>query len=201
MFSEDKKNRIMEFAFKKFISESIPQITMDDIAKGVGMGKGTLYQYFPSKEDLVMHTMDFIAANIEKKLDTILDDNKLTPVEKLTLFLKTIAGRLASLNPSTLDYLERCMPSAFEKIGSIRQHIIEDKLGRLLTEGKRTGLFDPTLDDKLVPQMMVGAVNQILHTHSFDKVMTSDQLFHSIISILLRGCLTEEGRKLAKDRL
>lgn len=191
----------MDFAFKKFASIGIAQMTMDDIARGVGMGKGTLYQYFPSKEKLIMHTMEFIAGNINKKLDGILEDDRLTSVEKLSLFLKTIAERLAAINPSMLDYLERSMPEAYDKLELIRRHIIEDKLGRLFTDGKQNGLFDPTMNDKLVVQMMIGSVNHILHTRSQIGEMPTDQLFRSIISILLKGCLTEEGRRLAKESL
>ncbi len=201
MISEEKRKRILDFAFRKFTSNGIAQITMDDIAKGVGMGKGTLYQYFPSKEKLILHTMDFIALGIEKKLDKILEDQSLTSVEKLSLFLKTMAERLASVNPSMLDYLERSMPEAYEKIERIRQHLIEDKLGRLFADGKRNGLFDSAMDEGLVVQMMIGSVNHILHTHTYNHDMSSDQLFRSIISILLKGCLTEEGRKLAIDSL
>ena len=191
----------MDFAFRKFTNTGIAQITMDDIARGVGMGKGTLYQYFPSKEKLILHTMDFIASNMEKRLDKILEDQRLTSVEKLSLFLKTMAERLASIHPSMLEYLERSMPTAYEKIEVIRQHMIEDKLGRLFADGKKNGLFDSSMDDGLVVQMMIGSVNHVLHTHAYHHEMSSDKLFHSIISILLKGCLTEEGRKLAKDSL
>ncbi len=201
MISEEKRNRIMDFAFRKFTSSGIAQITMDDIARGVGMGKGTLYQYFPSKERLILQTMEFIAFRMERKLSRILEDNSLSPVEKLSLFLKVVADKIAAINPLMLDYLERSMPDAYEKIEEIRRHIIEDNLGRLLTDGKRNGLFDPAVDDRLVVQMMIGSVNHILHTHSYQNDMTLDKLFHSIISLLLKGCLTEEGRRLAKDSL
>ena len=201
MISEEKRNRIMDFAFRKFTAAGIAQITMDDIARGVGMGKGTLYQFFPSKEILIMHTMDFIASNMEKKLDQLLENQGLSSVEKLSLFLKTMAERLSSLNPSILEYLERSMPAAYEKIGMIRQHMIEDKLGRLLADGKKNGLFDPSMEDGLVVQMMIGSVNHIIHTHAYNHEQSTDQLFRSIISILIKGCLTEEGRKLAKGSL
>lgn len=201
MISEEKRNRILDYAFRKFITAGIAQITMDDIARGVGMGKGTLYQYFPSKEGLILHTIDYIVFDFEKKLDRIMEDQSLTSVEKLSLYLKAMAERLSSLNPSLLEYLERSMPAAYEKIEKIRQHIIEDKLGRLLAEGKKDGLFDSSIEDGLVIQMMIGSVNHIIHTHAYNRNMGSDQLFRSIISILLKGCLTEEGRKLAKDTL
>jgi AcrR family transcriptional regulator len=76
---ENKKNRIMEYAFKNFIKSGISRVTMDDIARGVGMGKGTVYKFFPSKESLLLSTIDFMAAHIEKGVEEILSMKSLTP--------------------------------------------------------------------------------------------------------------------------
>lgn len=192
---EIKKYRIMDYAFGKFTSLGISQITMDDIARGVGMGKGTLYKFFPSKEVLVLHTIDYIVGQIEKVLENILVDDTLTTPQKLNLFLKTVAGRLSKINPNVLEYMERSMPEAFEKIKESRERIIQNYLVRLFEDGKKNGLFDQAIDVRLVTQMLIGAVNHITNSHILlNSEYTLDQLFISLTSILLRGCLTEEAR-------
>jgi len=44
------------------------KMTMADVAKQVGIGKGTIYLHFPSKEDLVLAHIDRIAENVVQKL-------------------------------------------------------------------------------------------------------------------------------------
>ncbi len=43
-------------------------MTMEDVAREVGIGKGTIYLHFPSKEELVLAHIDRIAETVVQKL-------------------------------------------------------------------------------------------------------------------------------------
>src|SRR5512136_2831619 len=45
------------------------KMTVDDVAKRVGIGKGTIYLHFPSKEELVLAHIDRIAETVVRKLE------------------------------------------------------------------------------------------------------------------------------------
>lgn len=193
---ESKRKRIMEFSFKKFTTMGIPHVTMDEISRGVGIGKGTLYKFFPSKEALLFATIDFIAGVVEKKIEDLMNDEKLTAVEKLSLLIKTVAERLSSINPAALSYLERSLPEAFDKIVEIRERLIMKNLIRLFEEGKKSGLFEPEMDNYLTAHILIGAANHIIDGRVLSKLNYKlDELFNTITSTLMKGCLTEAGRK------
>jgi Transcriptional regulator len=195
---EIKRNRILEFSFKKFTTVGIPNVTMDEISRGVGIGKGTLYKFFPSKEDLLFKTIEFFAGKVEKAVQKIIADESLSSVEKLNLVLKTIGEKLALINPSALEYLERSFPEAFEKIDEVRRRVIMTNLVGLFDEGKQNGIFQPDMDTKLVAHILIGAANHIVDAKVLSTMNYSiENLFRTMTSILLKGCLTEEGRKLA----
>jgi AcrR family transcriptional regulator len=44
------------------------KMTMDDVARQVGIGKGTIYLHFPSKEELVLSHVDRIAERVVARL-------------------------------------------------------------------------------------------------------------------------------------
>jgi AcrR family transcriptional regulator len=44
------------------------KMTMEDVARQVGIGKGTIYLHFPSKEELVLSHIDRIAETVVRKL-------------------------------------------------------------------------------------------------------------------------------------
>lgn len=46
----------MQATEKLFTSRRFHQITLDDVARTAGVGKGTIYQYFTDKEDLFIQT-------------------------------------------------------------------------------------------------------------------------------------------------
>jgi AcrR family transcriptional regulator len=45
------------------------KMTMEDVARQVGIGKGTIYLHFPSKEELVLAHIDRIAEAVVRKLE------------------------------------------------------------------------------------------------------------------------------------
>jgi len=48
----DKKTRIMRAATDVFVKKGFCQATVEEIAVAAGVGKGTVYEYFSSKEEL-----------------------------------------------------------------------------------------------------------------------------------------------------
>ena len=53
--------------------KKIYNITVQDIAKAANMGKGTLYEYFPSKEDIIINTLVYFLGLENKKAEEIAD--------------------------------------------------------------------------------------------------------------------------------
>jgi len=56
MSSEAKRAQIMQAAEKLFASRRFHEITTDDIAREAKVGKGTIYRYFPDKDELFFQT-------------------------------------------------------------------------------------------------------------------------------------------------
>ncbi|MBR6519100.1 MAG: TetR/AcrR family transcriptional regulator [Oscillospiraceae bacterium] len=53
--------------------KNIYNITVQDIAKAANMGKGTLYEYFSSKEDILINTLVYFLGLENKKAEEIAD--------------------------------------------------------------------------------------------------------------------------------
>jgi AcrR family transcriptional regulator len=171
---------------------------MDDLARGVGMGKGTLYKYFPSKEILLMNTIDFFASRMERLIEEVIKDEQLTAIEKLSKLLKTVAEKLAKINPASLAYLERSMPEVYEKLEKTRERMVVTNFIKVLEDGKKSGVFTPEMDPFLFAHIIIGAISHVTQAKVLENMNYSlDQIFTSTISLLFQGCLTEEGRKLA----
>ena len=49
---EERPGEILEAAFAAFVEQGLERARLDDIAARAGVSKGTIYLYFPSKEDL-----------------------------------------------------------------------------------------------------------------------------------------------------
>lgn len=60
---KEQKRKDIALACKElFIKEGINKITISQIAKSAGVGKGTIYDYFNNKEDIVFAILDILMA-------------------------------------------------------------------------------------------------------------------------------------------
>ena len=73
--------------------------TVDDVAREAGVGKGTVYLYFESKEDLILGTIDRIVSSVipdatlrQRALETVDVDQRLQLAEKALADLLTFVG-------------------------------------------------------------------------------------------------------------
>lgn len=83
--SNDRKAQILNAAETVLTKKGFEKTRMDDIAKETGLGKGTLYLYFKSKEELIVATIGRIFQNVFNQLNEV-DSGGLTATETLMRF-------------------------------------------------------------------------------------------------------------------
>lgn len=54
----DKRRKIAQSTCNLFIQKGFSDLSISEIAKQAGVGKGTVYEYFNNKEDIVLELMD-----------------------------------------------------------------------------------------------------------------------------------------------
>lgn len=74
--SEDKKNKIINAAKKEFARVPIEEASIKNIVEEAEIARGSFYQYFESKEDLLEYILISKAENLEAFLKQSLKDTK-----------------------------------------------------------------------------------------------------------------------------
>jgi AcrR family transcriptional regulator len=97
------RERLLESAAAAFAAEGA-DVPLEDIARGAGLGIGTLYRHFPTREALVeavyRHEVDMLCASADELLATRAPDQALA--EWMQLFVRHVAtkrGMLSVLKP------------------------------------------------------------------------------------------------------
>jgi AcrR family transcriptional regulator len=65
-YKEDAKRRIIGAAIEVLAERGCEGMAIDDVAKKIGVTKGAVYWYFPSKEDLMTAVLDSLQAEIRQ---------------------------------------------------------------------------------------------------------------------------------------
>ena len=69
----EKRKQIGLLALTYFAEEGAATGSISQIAQAVGVGKGTIYEYFRSKEELITYAMELYVEEAEEKVGLFLD--------------------------------------------------------------------------------------------------------------------------------
>jgi|AGTN01.3.fsa_nt_gi Transcriptional regulator len=193
---DGKQQRVLVYALKRFMSSGYSAVSMDEIARGCGISKATLYTLFSSKEALMLACVDFIADQIHSKVSAVISDPDLPLGERMERFFAPVAQMLAHISPAALNDIRRTMPEAFDKINETRRRLVLQNIGALIDEGKKAGLVRPNVDKNIVVHMIIGTATHIIDPDVLLEFgQTPDRILDSVKTIVVRGCLTDEGLK------
>ncbi|MFR2534548.1 MAG: TetR/AcrR family transcriptional regulator [Clostridia bacterium] len=74
--SEEKKNKIIQAAKKEFARVPLAEASIKNIVEEAGIARGSFYQYFESKEDILLYILQDQKKNLRKKLEETLEKTK-----------------------------------------------------------------------------------------------------------------------------
>ena len=82
LFEASKRRGILESTVKVMTRKGVEGFAMDEVVVEAGIAKGTLYYYFPSKENLVDSAIEATLSPLGEELDTLFS-SAITPLKKI----------------------------------------------------------------------------------------------------------------------
>lgn len=138
-------------------------MTIDDIAKDVGIGKGTIYLHYDSKEDLVISHIDRIIYRLRGKLFAVAPSDKPFKERIRQMLVTRVLFRFDSVQhytESLNDLLIAIRPALLKQ----RERYFEEEaqiFAEVLREAERTG--ELALEDSLATAYaLLAATNSFL---------------------------------------
>lgn len=190
---EKKEAAIMAAALTVFSQKGYAAAKISDIAKAADLGKGTIYGYHRSKEDLFfalfqwyvdgmagasMVTAQSLGGNAEDRLRALLDALRHAFSKEIDTFSVFLEFWAAAGNPSLRDRFRSALLAMY---GQFRQIIVT-----LVDEGIETGIFQKETEAFAVAAGLVGAMDgmmlQAWMDRDFDVLAVSGQFIDTLIS-------------------
>ena len=140
---EDISDLILDAADRLLARYGYKKMTMDDVAKEVGIGKGTIYLHFKSKEEIALARVDRIVDRLNERLRAIADSNGSAAARLRRMLLERVLFRFDSVQhytESLSDVLAAIRPALLVRHN---RHFNEEErvFAALLKEGKSDGEF------------------------------------------------------------
>ncbi len=153
----DTIDRIIEGSSELFLKSGIKSITMDDIAKYLGMSKKTIYQHFADKSEMVAAIVQAKLQRDEKQMREITESSA-NVIEQLIRMTKCSEVVLTKINASAFHDMKKYYPEAFKIFREFKQTHIVKTIENLLEKGINQGFIRPDIDIKIIAQMRVNQI-------------------------------------------
>lgn len=176
---EDRNIRIQDSAIKLFSSVGYENTTMSKIAKEANLGVGTLYNYYKSKEELLMSIVNNRAGHFIVKFDKVIEDFASDIEGSIMEFFKIYLESFSFYGKRIWrEFLATALikqPSVIEYIWQTDEVFME-ALGRLFKCMKDRNLVDGNVNIDVLVSILYGVLmSQILRYLASDD-MTIEQI-------------------------
>ena len=192
---------ILERVSDLYNKYGIKSVTMDDVARELGMSKKTLYLYVENKYDMVSKVLDYILHEKDCSFKEI-SEKDLNAIEELLEVGVYVIKSFKDYNPSTEYDLKKYYPDLFNKMHTIRKERMYKSVLKNIQKGKKEGLFRKELNDEIIAKMQT---SRFLHMGS-DEVINHNEMFKPqyILELFIYhiiGIANEKGLEVLENTL
>ncbi|MCS5489978.1 TetR/AcrR family transcriptional regulator [Algoriphagus limi] len=195
------REKILEAAIEQFSKYGVRSVTMDDIARHLGISKKTLYQEFSDKKELVKIAFDQILKHDQNNIEALMNGSDDQVIETLVHLSRMMRERLQSINPITIMEVQKYFPDAWQIFVHHKEEVILSQMMEILERGKKLGYFRKEIEVPILARIRVDQITSAMDSTNFqDANYDIVKIQLEMMDHFLHGIFTEKGREAYKTQ-
>jgi AcrR family transcriptional regulator len=193
---DKRKREILEAAAAVFAERGFRTARIADIADRAGIGKGTVYEYFRSKEDLFISLFDWYLNQIFASVSNELDISSKSIVDALTRsseILLISCDRMRPFYPLTMEFWAASSAPAFkERLAEEFKQLyrcFRGALAETIRLGIRRGELGSHVNPEALAAVLVSAYDGLFLQAWFDPSFDPVESGRHFFAIALKGMM------------
>ena len=189
-YRNELKERILEYSEKEFYANGVKQVKMDNIANYLSISKRTLYEIYPTKEDLLLECLKKHDTAYESRIEQYIEESNPNAIEIIIFSYKMKLEHFLQLNPLFLE--ELCKYKRVVSYFDARDKERDTNFEWLFNRGVEEGFFRKDLNPRIISNMFTVSLKEAIDNELY-KEFGMEYLFHDIVFTLIRGICTIKG--------
>ncbi len=178
--------------FKKY---GIRNLTMDDVAKELGMSKKTIYRFVENKAELVKLTLQNYLDAERKQLEAMLKPAE-NSVDEMIHMIAYFFNQVSDFNPSALTDMQKYYPETWDIYNKYRFHFMLNRIEENLKNGVKQGVYRNDLDADIISKIYIGGIDMLVNQDLFPaKRYVYIEIYKQYLNYHLRGIVSPKGLK------
>ena len=184
------KERILEEAERLFWKYGVRSVTMEDIARKLGISKKTIYQHFSDKEQILYQVIESKTGRDQFEMECMVVGTT-NPVEELLSVLDMMQKNADQVSPNLIIDIKRYYPQAFAIFRQYKEEQIMRSILENIQKGISQGLYRSDINPSILARLRVEQIelafdNDIFPADQYSMHDIQSELTHHFV----RGMLT-----------
>lgn len=189
----EQKFAIIKKAESLFMRLGLKGVSMDDVTRELGISKKTLYQFFDSKEDLIMQVINRHRCEESESVANICRDAP-DALQEMLAIARHVIVQFQQMSPATIFDLKKYYPEAWRMVEQVQREYIYGVLKANIERGIQEGLYRNDFNADILARLYVGSVRWLTDDELFPPAEFHwAQLYREFIHYHLRGIASEKG--------
>ncbi len=199
MRNDSVKEKIIEESIVLFMKYGVRSVTMDDVAKHLGISKKTIYLHFKDKEEIILLSTSVYFEKEQRDMEEI-ENGTENAVEHLYNLSVCLRERLRNINSSVLFDLKKYYKSAWDNYKKHKHDVIFNSVFNNLKRGMAEGLFRNDINPEILAYLRMGEIELSFNKEYFpEDKFTLGEIHEQIFEHFTQGILSEKGFKLLEN--
>lgn len=194
------KERILLIAKELFFKYGIRSVTLDEMARELGISKKTIYQHFKDKNHIVHEVIMFFLQKDREYSEAIYKSAK-DPIHEVIETTVCIRENVSNVHTSLFYDIQKYHPKAWNLYLEQRQFYYEI-IRRNLKEGIEQGYYREDINPDILALLRLASIELGFGSDSFTKKnFDFMEIQAQTIDHFIRGVVTEKGKQLYTEYL
>ncbi len=192
----DVKERIIEESTDMFFRSGIKAITMDDIARELGISKRTIYELVRDKDALLRECMAFADRKYDDEYELIVMESDHAISEVFGLMKMGIYA-IKTVNPLMISDMRKYHHEIYNEVLKVGQEKRIAQIQVNLRKGIQQKLFRNNIDVEVVSILLNAQLQIVSDDNVFpEKMFSRVVVFENVMINFFRGIATQKGIEL-----
>lgn len=198
---DEKKLDIIRGALEVYMKYGIKSVTMDEMARQLGISKKTLYQYVSDKNDLVEECIK-CAHQMDIEIIKIIIEQNENAIDEVLAISNHVSNELKKVHPSIFFDLGKYHPNALNMMRCHKDDFIKSCIQSNLHKGIKQGLYRQNMNVNVIAAMYINTVDQVLAGEIQHQLnLPSELIYEEVYRYHIRGIASEKGIEYLKQKL
>lgn len=198
---ELKQLEIIERSTLIFLKYGIKSVTMDDVARELGVSKKTLYVHFKDKNELVKAILS-AKIELDRNFCCQVKFEAENAIDELFQISKFVLEQVGNINPVVFYDLKKYHDEGWQIMVEHKWGFILNSIRENIQRGIQEGIYRENLDKEIVARLYVASTDVIMGGDVFPwPEFRFDEVFIETIRFHIRGMANESGIIYLQERI